>query len=136
MLYVDTHLHAKEDIVRIRAEDRRASTTILALLKLIEADPAVIDKLTTYGDNSFGNLNVNVKPWEAPGKANNLWRLRAFDATATSYRIVYGYQYKRHPRRIYILAVVKKGDCPEDFNYDTTSETGKRILSDWRDIQA
>ncbi|MDR2209174.1 MAG: hypothetical protein LBE22_09425 [Azoarcus sp.] len=135
-MLVDIHQHAREDIEFIRTENSKAAATILALLEQIEADRAVADKLTTHGDNFFGKQKVNVKQWESPGKKTNLWRLRVLDTPATSYRIVYGYQYKVYPYRIHILAVVKKGEDQEEFDYDTTSEKGRRIISDWKSLQA
>ncbi|MDR1661221.1 MAG: hypothetical protein LBR95_02165 [Azoarcus sp.] len=128
-MFIDIHEHAKQDIKTIRAKNVNAAATILTVLEQIEADPLAIDKLTTHGNNTFDEHNINVKQWQTMKRKGNLWRFRVLDTPATKYRIIYGYHYQT--RQICVLAVVEKGE----FNYDdTTSNLAKRIISDWRNI--
>lgn len=127
---LDVHIHAVEDLRRIRVEDPDSYAAIFATLNLVRDDPDTIDKLTTHGDNLFGVTRLGVKRWEtAQKKGHNLWRFRILDTAATVYRVVYGYNYKI--RRVCVLAVVRK----EEFNYDDiTSGIAQRIHSDWVDL--
>lgn len=125
-MHIDVNIHAQADLKAISALDKDGAFAVMAALEQIEADPKVIDKLLTRGDNQFGNTLVNVKAWQAAKKKGNLWRFRILDTPATVYRIVYGYHYQT--RQLCILAVVHK----ETFNYDDlTSDIAQRILADW-----
>ena len=124
---LDVHPHAKDDIRKIRETDLQAAAAVLVTLEQIQADPAAIDKLTTYGDNDVGAFTLNVKPWQRVRSIGNLWRFRILDTPATSYRVVYGYHYQT--RQLCVLAVVHK----EAFDYDKLdSDIARRIISDWR----
>lgn len=124
---VDVHLHAKQDLLCLKAVDMKAAAAIAIALAQIEADPAFIDKLTTHGNNNFGPISLGVKRWESMKKHGNLWRFRVLDTPATSYRVVYGYQWQT--RQLCVLAIIHK----EDFDYDdTNSYCAKRIAADWR----
>lgn len=121
------HDHAKEDIRALRRSDPDAAAAVLVTLAQIQADPLAIDKLTTYGDNQFGSQLTNVKPWEvAQRRKKNLWRFRALNTPATSYRIFYGYHWPT--QHLCVLAVVHK----DDFDYDNlNTDIARRILRDW-----
>lgn len=123
---LDIHLNAKADILRIRESDVHAAAAIIATLEQIKADPLLIDKLTTHGDVEFGAVKLGVKRWESARRKGNLWRFRALDTPATSYRVVYGYHMQY--RQICVLAVVHK----EEFDYDDhDSDIARRVLADW-----
>lgn len=127
MCIVDLHISAKQDLRKIRNENLEAFTDVLALLEVIRDDPAAIDKLTTHGNVTFADDNVNVKKW-INARPENLWRFRLLDTPATVYRVVYGYHWQT--RTVHVLAVVHK----EEFDYDNLqSDLGRRILSDWKD---
>jgi len=127
IIHVDVHIHAKEDLDLIWESDPEAAATTLAVLEQLEADPKAIDKLTTYGDNDVGAMLINVKPWQKMRKKTDLWRFRILDTPATSYRVIYGYQWQT--RQLYVLAIVHK----EKFNYDDLNGAlALRILADWR----
>lgn len=129
MRCVDVHQHALEDIRALRISDARAAAAILVALEQIGADPLAIDKLTTHGPNNFGSMRLGVKRWESMRSRGNLWRFRVLDTPATSYRVVYGYQWQT--RQLCVLAVVHK----DLFDYDdTNSELSKRISADWRTL--
>ena len=126
---LDIHINARADIVQIRATDIKAAAAILAALEQVKADPALIDKLTTHGENHFGAHRLGVKRWESVRKMGNLWRFRLFDTPATEYRVIYGYHVQY--RQICVLAVVRK----EDFDYDDlNSDIARRILDDWGNL--
>lgn len=127
IIHVDVHHHAKEDLDLIWESNPEAAATVLVVLEQLEADPKAIDKLTTYGDNNAGATLINVKPWQSMRKKADLWRFRALDTPATSYRVIYGYQWQT--RQLCVLAVVHK----EEFDYDElNSPLALRIITDWR----
>lgn len=106
-----------------------AAAVILELLSLMQADPQVADRLTTYGDGQLAGRIFNVKPWHAPGRSADLWRLRRLKSAATKYRVIYGYNWPT--RELVVLAIVDKAV----FDYDDLgSQLSKRILGDWRDL--
>jgi hypothetical protein len=126
---VDVHQDAAADIRTLRAADPEAAAVVLTVLEQIDADPAAINKLTTYGDNEVGDTLLNVKPWNAAGRQRNLWRLRMLDTPATSYRVVYGYHWPT--RQLCVLAVVHK----DAFDYDDlNSALARRIIRAWSGI--
>jgi len=127
-MHIDIHDNAKDDLRAVRTSAPLVAAAILAALQQMEADPRLIDKLTTYGANEFGAVRIGVKPWEKAKGIGNLWRFRVFDTPATVYRVVYGYHYQT--KQICVLAVVHK----EGFNYELDSDIARRILNDWRDI--
>jgi hypothetical protein len=127
IIHIDVHLHAQGDLDSIWESDPEAAATVLAVLEQLEADPRMIDKLTTYGDNSVGATVINVKRWQSMRRKADLWRFRALDTPATSYRVIYGYQWQT--QQLCVLAIVHK----EKFNYDDLdSHLAFRILADWR----
>ena len=127
-MHVDIHDHAKADLHSLRVTAPRAAAAVLVALQQIEADPRVIDKLTTHGENEFGAVRIGVRQWEKTKGIANLWRFRVFDTPATVYRVIYGYHYQT--KQICVLAVVHK----EEFNYELDSDIARRILDDWRGI--
>lgn len=130
IMQVDLHEHAVEDIRALRRTDPSAAAAVLVALAEIEADPRIIDKLTTHGNNAVGSNTINVKAWQhARSRTQDLWRFRVLDTPATSYRVVYGYHWAT--RQVVVLAVVHK----EHLNYDDlTSDLSRRILADWRAV--
>lgn len=127
---VRIHPHVLEDLEDENVPDEVVAN-ILSLLEQMQADPLVVDKLTTHGNNDFSNTTVNVKRWETTRShlRDDLWRFRILDCPATTYRIVYGYEMKA--RKIHVLAVVHK----EKFDYDDhDTPIAKRILADWMAI--
>jgi mRNA-degrading endonuclease RelE of RelBE toxin-antitoxin system len=117
---------AKADLAVLRRSNPEALAVIAVFLQEADADSELIEKCTTYGDNSIGSNRINVKPWVAARRqSDNLFRFRILDTPATVYRIVYGYDW--HTRRIGILAVVHK----DDFDYEISGELADRIQADW-----
>ena len=127
-MHVDIHKSALTDLRNIRVNDPRAVAVVLVTVEQLQADPRVIDKLTTYGDSTFDTQRLNIKRWESTRPADNLWRLRILDTPATNYRVVYGYHWQT--QQLCILAVVHK----EQFDYDEQSDIGRRIMADWKSI--
>lgn len=126
-MHIDVHHHAQGDLDLIWESEPEAAATVLAVLEQLEADPKMIDKLTTHGDNSLGATLINVKQWQGMRRKADLWRFRALDTPATSYRVIYGYQWQT--QQLCVLAIVHK----EKFNYDDlNSHLALRILADWR----
>jgi mRNA-degrading endonuclease RelE of RelBE toxin-antitoxin system len=129
IMHIDIHDHAQEDLDALWLSDPEAAAAVQVALEQVEADPKFIDKLTTHGNNIFGANNINVKAWLAVKRFANLWRFRALDTPATSYRVVYGYHWQT--RQICIFAIVHK----ETFDYDDlNSDVAKRILGDWKQL--
>lgn len=131
-MHIDVHDHAEEDLDRIAGSDPEALATILATLEQLEADPDMINKLTTFGNVDVGSDRVNIDRWiEASKRARrgDVWRFRVLDTPATNFRVVYGYHWQT--RQVCVLAVVRK----EKLNYDDlTSGIGQRVLSDWASL--
>lgn len=126
-MHFDVHSDAVADLRALRQADARAAATVAALLQQLQADPRAIDKLTQYGESTVGSVRLGVKRWQAArNRRGDLWRFRALDTPATSYRVVYGYHWQT--RQLCILGVVHK----DAFNYDDlNSPLAKRILAAW-----
>lgn len=127
-MFIDIHDHAKADLRSLKTSAPRAAAAVLVALQQMEADPRLIDKLTTHGDNEFGPVRIGVRAWEKAKGIGNLWRFRVFDTPATVYRVIYGYHHQT--KQICVLAVVHK----EEFDYELDSDIARRILRDWRSI--
>lgn len=127
-MHIDVHEHAADDLRQLRQTTPKAVAAIMATLQQMEVDPRLVDKLTTHGNNEFGDIRVNVKRWQQTKGVTNVWRFRVLDTPATVYRVVYGYHYQT--KQLCVLAVVPK----EAFDYELDSEIGKRILADWNSL--
>lgn len=127
-MQIDIHEHGEADLDRLWQTDRRAAAAVVATLEQLAADPRLVDKLTTHGNNQVGLHEINVKRWQRiRAKQGDLWRFRALNTPATSYRVVYGYEIQA--RRICVLGVVHK----DEFNYDDpTNPVAQRIVAVWR----
>jgi mRNA-degrading endonuclease RelE of RelBE toxin-antitoxin system len=107
--------------------DPDALSAVVAFLEEAEADDELLAKCTTYGTVEIGSYRVSVKPWvEARRGGDNLFRFRILDTPATTYRVLYGYDW--HSGRVGILAVVHK----DDFDYAMSGKFADRIQADWR----
>lgn len=121
---------AKADIAALRKKDLAAFAVLMVVIQEASADPALVAKLTGFGDVFFGKLRVNVKPWVAARRAKkNLYRFRMLDTPATKYRVIYGYDWSS--RRIGILAIIDRDD-KETFDYELDGALADRIIADWR----
>ena len=119
---------ARTDLADLRIADPDAVAAIIAFLQEAKADAELLDKFTTHGDVKIGSFKANVKGWVvAKSGANNLFRFRVLDTPATRYRVIYGYDWRT--RRIGILGISHK----DHFDYDITTDFGRRIVADWRD---
>lgn len=128
MRNIDMLPGAKTDLAALRLTDRTSAAEIAVLLQEADADPRIIEKLTTHGDVTIGNSHlVNVVGWvEARHGGDNLFRLKALDPVVPRYRVIYGFDW--HTRRIGILAVVKR----DDKTYRKEAALARRIFEDWR----
>lgn len=121
--------NAAKDLRQLRDTDPKAAAAVVVALEQIRADPDAIDKMTTHGDNQVGTSKLGIKRWETARGQGNFWRFRALNTPATSYRVVYGYNWQA--RQLCVLAVVHK----DDFDYDDlTTDISKRILADWQSL--
>ena len=122
--------NADADLDRLWDSDPKAAAAVVVALDEVQADPELIDKLTTHGDVEFETQRLGIKQWrEAQRANNNLWRFRIFDTPATSYRVVYGFHWQL--RHVCILAVGHK----DQLDYDNLDrDLSERILADWFDI--
>jgi len=128
-MHIDVHKHAKEDLEPLWRNNPEAAASVIVILEQLAADPEVIDKLTTHGDNAVGQNLISVKCWQKVRGMSNLWRFRILETPATTYRIIYGYHWQT--RQLCVFAVVEK----ESYDYDDLeSDINKRILADWRDL--
>lgn len=129
-MQLDVHENAEADIDQLWQVNAAAAAAIVATLEQLAADPRLIDKLTTHGNNPVGAHEINVKRWERiRAKSGDLWRFRVLNTPATSYRVVYGYQIQT--RQICVLGVVHK----DTFDYDNPADpSAKRIVDDWRSL--
>jgi hypothetical protein len=105
-------------------DGRRQLAKILVVLQQIKSDARLVSNLTAhgYGEND-PNSAFSVKRWEAAYRGRpprNLYRLKVRGGGA--YRVIYAY----HPREdsYYALGIVH-----HDFNYDTNSADGRRIIA-------
>ena len=129
IMHIDVHQHAKQDLSQLWTDNPKAAASIEVILEQLAADPKVIDKLTTYGDNMVGENLINVKSWQKVRGIADLWRFRILETPATTYRIIYGYHWPT--TQLCVFAVVEK----EIYDYDNLeSSINKRILADWRDL--
>lgn len=126
-MHVDIHKSAKEDLERLWQSDAAAAATVAVVLQELQGNPRAAARLIAHGETDVGSHLVNMRRWQV-AKPHPLWRLRILDSPATSYRVVYGYHAQT--RQICVLAVVHK----DQFDYETNSDLGQRILADWRRI--
>lgn len=130
IVHIDITTGARDDLGNVWKDNPEAAATITVMLEQLQADPKVLDKLTTKGDNTIGDYQINVKPWEKAKPRGNLWRFRILDTPATSHRIIYGYHWQT--RQLCIFAIVDKDMPLEEFDYDNlNSDIAKRVLADW-----
>lgn len=128
-MHIDVHQHAKQDISQLWSDNPRAAASVEVVLEQLAADPNVIDKLTTHGDNAIGRSLINVKSWQKVRGMADLWRFRILDTPATTCRIIYGYHWQTS--QLCVFAVVEK----ETYDYDNLkSNINQRILADWKDL--
>jgi mRNA-degrading endonuclease RelE of RelBE toxin-antitoxin system len=122
--------NADADLDRLWDSDPKAAAAVVVALDEVQADPELIEKLTTRGDVEFETQRLGIKQWrEAQRANNNLWRFRIFDTPATSYRVVYGFHWQL--RHVCILAIGHK----DQLDYDNLDkDLSERILADWFDI--
>ena len=130
---VDIHRSAKADVAQmLQGQHRRAAIVLIPLIQQLQADDKWAPYLTVRGEFKLGAVRLNVKQWETP-KGLSMWRFRALDTHATSYRVVYGKHWER--RLIVLLGIVHKDDS--DFDYDDLNRpTSARILDDFRAARA
>jgi len=128
-MHIDVHQHAKQDLSQLWGENPKAAASVEVVLEQLAADPSVIDKLTTHGDNAVGQSLINVKSWQKVRGMADLWRFRILDTPATTCRIIYGYHWQTS--QLCVFAVVEK----ETYDYDDLkSNINQRILADWKDL--
>jgi mRNA-degrading endonuclease RelE of RelBE toxin-antitoxin system len=132
-MQIDVHPNAEQDLAELEESAPAALAAVLATLEELEADPNAIDKLTTRGNNDLNDgYEINVKRWESAtrraraGHLGDLWRFRALDTPATTYRVIYGFNW--YTRQVCILGIALKSELDYD---DLESGIGKRVLADW-----
>ena len=127
---IDVLAGALDDIAQLKSKDPAALAVVFAFLQEAEEDTQLIAKFTTRGDLDIGKYCVNAKPWVRARATDNLFRIRILNTQATSYRVVYGYDWRQ--RRIGILAIVHK----EKFDYGINGDLADRIFNDWHTATA
>jgi hypothetical protein len=123
---------AISDMRALRVSNPKALAVVMAFLEEAEVDDDLIAKWTLADSNvEIGPFDANVKRWIKGGKfIGNLFRVRVLNTVATSYRIVYGYDW--HTQRMAVLAVLHK----DEFDYEIKSELAHRIQNDWDFVTA
>ncbi|NQD37456.1 hypothetical protein HPT27_10490 [Permianibacter sp. IMCC34836] len=132
MLTLSRHPNATADLREIRLTDPISAAQILALLKQLEADAGLLDKLTWQ---DFENDLFEVQPFVSLRKEGyDIWRLKVFEDKdkAMPYRIIHAYQDKcgvtGNPI-IHVLAIVHR-----KFNYDRSHPITQRVVNDYRQL--
>jgi len=123
------HEDAKSDLRKLCVDDPKNGGRVLAFIQQLQADPFLIDKLTTHDFGPEAGFRANIKKilsfWN---KGKDLWRLKISDVDKP-YRIIYAYIPKS--REIYILGVVHRS-----FDYDHNHPATQRILAAYDEISS
>jgi hypothetical protein len=117
---------ALDDIRALKGSDPAALAVVMAFMQEAEADSELLTKFTTYGKVKINETTADVKRWVAARGIGNIFRIRILDTPATSYRVIYGYDWRS--KKIGLLAVRHK----DEITYEITGELADRIRDDWR----
>lgn len=128
------HSNAKSDIRELKERDVNGIGKLLALLREIGADDALLDRLNirdcTFEVGQSGR--VNAKGFASQRPARDLWRLKAWDCEdeLIPYRVIYAFHpaspHRKTPE-LEILAVVERSK----YNYERDHPITKRVLRDY-----
>jgi hypothetical protein len=117
---------AVRDLTELRRSDPSAAAEVIVVLQELNGCPDPTGLLTSHGNVTLGKHRLNIKGWVSARKNGaNLSRLRILDSSATSYRVIYGYDWIA--RRIGVLAVRHK----HEISYNLSDELERRIVADW-----
>ena len=131
MFTLTIHPDARSDLEELWRTSRTAFARISVLLEQIRADPHLLDALT---DHAFGlerreafTVSRIESQWH---KGKDLWLLKIWDLDAQNlpYRIVYGYEIRRH--RYHVLGVIHRSN----YNYEPDHPFTQRILRAYDDV--
>jgi hypothetical protein len=121
------HGDVREDLQKIKLEDPFAHAKIAALVRQLQADRAIVEKLLDHGFGDDKSEEFSVNKWISVWKqGKDLWRLKNWDLEDQKIRYRIIYLYIRKEARFVIMAIVKRGDLDYD---DENHPVRKRVLS-------
>ncbi len=121
------HADIKGDLQRIQKEDAVAHARILALLRQLQQDAKLIEKLLDHGFGSDRSETFSVNKWLSVwNQGTDMWRLKDWELEdlGLRYRIIY--LYLRRETRFIVMAIVKRGELDYD---DKDHPIRKRVLN-------
>lgn len=124
------HKDVRLDLDAIKNESQEVFAKIAALVRQLQQDPNLAEKLLDhgYGDDRAEEFSVN--KWLNLWRQNkDFWRLKDWDLEdmGLKYRIIY--LYLRHEARFVIMAIVKR----EEIDYDDENNSiRQRVLASAR----
>lgn len=124
------HGDVRGDLARIRAESPSALARIAALIRQLQADPRMAEKLLDHGFGAKGGEAISASKWITLWKQGlDIWRLKdwSLEHMGLRYRVIY--LYLRSEARFVIMAIVKR----EEWDYDDEQHPiRQRILASAR----
>lgn len=109
------HTDVRADLESIKEVDIEVHAKLAALLRQLQADAKLAEKLLDHGFGADGAEDVSVSKWLNEWKTGkNLWRLKFWDLEnfGLRYRVIYVYLPKQ--ARFVVMAIVARGS----FDYD------------------
>ncbi len=129
------HPSARADLRRLLQIDVNVVSKLLALIREIESDPGLIDRLNIENERiEVGEFDINVMGIVSLQRKNeDIFRLKLWDTEGLlPYRIIHGNLpagQRRRQAEIIILAVTHR----DEYNYEPDHPTTKRIRADFHD---
>lgn len=131
MVQLNICTNARDDLAKVKASDEQTARKLVAILQQLQADPGLINTLTT-DHNALDAFEV--KRWVKQHEhGKNIWFIKPWkhgngQPPHLPYRIIYAYSPPRSGRRpeFNILGIV-----PREFNYEANHPTTLRILRDY-----
>ena len=132
------HPNARDDIQALSALYPEAMLRLGALLRQLEADPAMFQHIWQDGYGRFSADAMNVLEWRSAQKHGyDLWRLKdlGLERDGVYFRIFYC-QHAGRPNLAHVLAVIRKYEGSREFDYDDlTHPDVRRVLRAYLDVR-
>lgn len=124
------HKDVRLDLDAIKNESKEVFAKIAALVRQLQQDPNLAEKLLDHGYGDDRTEVFSVSKWLDLWKQNkDIWRLKGWDLEdmGLKYRIIY--LYLRREARFVIMAIVKR----EEIDYDDENNSiRQRVLASAR----
>ncbi len=110
------HQDVSQDLAVIKAEDGVQSyARILALMRQMQADAGLVDRLLEHGFGSDRRHAFSVSKWLAVWRqGKDLWRLKWWDLEAKRLQYRFVYVYLRKEARFVVMAIVNRKNLDYD----------------------